>query len=135
MITRGIANEIESSWQQANDMNASAIRQFEAMLRAALLLTKTQVQLAVAGKGHWDYSGIASQILGTESGAVADGQYDATYLRLVQAMWASYQTWLAAPISVVVNGQSVTLAQCPLDIIMGAPMMATSPAPVVEEGE
>ena len=45
MLTREISNQIASDWQQANDMRASAIRQFEAMIRAALLLTKSQLGL------------------------------------------------------------------------------------------
>lgn len=124
MLTREIANQIASDWQQANDMNASAIRQFEAMIRAALLMTKTQAQLAQAGKAHWDYSGVAASVLTTPTGAVSDGSYDAAYLREVQTMWASYTTWLATPISATVNGQVVTLDKRPLDLIMSTPVLA-----------
>ena len=125
MLTREISGQIASDWQQANDMQASAIRQFEAMIRAALLMTKTQVQMASAGKGQWDYSGVAAAVLTTPSGAVGNGQYDAVYLREVQAMWAAYTTWLATPITATVNGQSVTLDKRPLDLIMSAPVMAS----------
>lgn len=125
MLTREVAGVVQSEWQQANDMQASAIRQFEAMIRAALLMTKTQVQMASAGKGHWDYSGVAASVLTTLSGAVGDGQYDAAYLREVQAMWASYTAWLATPITATVNGQSVTLEKRPLDLIMSTPIAAT----------
>lgn len=125
MLTREISGQIASDWQQANDMQASAIRQFEAMIRAALLMTKTQVQMASAGKGQWDYSGVAAAVLTTPSGAVGNGQYDAVYLREVQAMWAAYTTWLATPITATVNGQSVTLDKRPLDLIMSTPVMAS----------
>lgn len=127
MLTREIAGQIASEWQQGNDMNTSAIRQFEAQIRAALLLTKTQVQMSSAGKGHWDYSGIAAGILSTADGAaVGDGQYDAAYLRKIQMMWASYTVWLATPITATVNGQQVALDECPLDLIMSAPVAATA---------
>lgn len=129
MLTREIANQIATDWQQANDMTASAIRQFEAMLRAALLITKTQAQIASAGKAAWDYSGIAALILTTPSGAVGDGQYDAAYLREIQTMWASYTTWLATPITTTVNGQQVTLDKRPLDLIMSSPVVATVDEP------
>lgn len=125
MLTREISGQIASDWQQANDMQASAIRQFEAIIRAALLMTKTQVQMASAGKGQWDYSGVAAAVLTTPSGVVGDGQYDAVYLREVQTMWAAYTTWLATPITATVNGQSVTLDKRPLDLIMSAPVMAS----------
>lgn len=125
MLTREISNQIASDWQQSNDMQASAIRQLEAMVRAALLMTKTQVQMASAGKGHWDYSGVAAVVLSTPSGAVGDGQYDAAYIREVQAMWASYTTWLATPITATVNGQAITLEKRPLDLIMSTPILAT----------
>jgi hypothetical protein len=128
MLTRELANQVSGEWQQANDMNASAIRQFEAMLRAALIVTKTQVQLANAGKGHWDYSGVAAKVLAAPGGApVGDGQYDADYIRMVQAMWASYMTWLASPVKATVNGKDVTLPYRPLDIIMSAPQVAGKP--------
>ena len=129
MLTREIASTIQSEWQQANDMQASAIRQLEAMIRSALLMTKAQVQMAGAGKGHWDYSGIAKDVLTTPSGAVGDGQYDAAYLREVQAMWASYTTWLATPITATVNGQAVQMEKRPLDLIMSAPVIAVTPEP------
>lgn len=125
MLTREISNIIQAEWQQANDINTSPIRQFEAMLRAALLITKTQVQIAQAGKAQWDYAGgMAADILSTVSGAVDDGSYDAAYLREIQAMWASYTDWLATPIKVVVNGQEVTLPLKPLDLIMSTPTKA-----------
>lgn len=125
MLTREIANQIAADWQQANDMNAPAIRQFEAMIRAALLLTKTQVNMAGAGKSHWDFSGIAAAVLTAEAGtAVEGGSYDAAYLREVQAMWASYSAWLATPITATVNGQAVTLEKRPLDLIMSSPVVA-----------
>lgn len=127
MITRPIANELEAQWAEANNMNLSAIRQFEAAIRAALLLTKSQVQLAQAGKAMWDYSGIAQPILTTPSGAVGDGIYDAAYHREIQGMWGSYMKWLASPITVVVNGQTVTLDKCPLDLIMSTPVLAAPP--------
>lgn len=127
MLTREIANQITAEWQAANDMGATPIRQFEAMIRAALLTTKTQVQMASAGKAQWDFaSGMAQAILTTPSGAVGDGQYDASYLRAIQAMWASYTVWLATPIKVVVNGQEVTLEKRPLDLIISSPTLARS---------
>lgn len=133
MLTREIANAIQSEWQAANDMNASAIRQFEAMLRCALLLTKVQVQLASAGKGQWDFAaGMAVAILSTPSGAVGDGLYDAAYLRKVQAMWGSYTTWLATPISTTVNGQAVTLTERPLDMILSTPALAQQVQEAIE---
>lgn len=126
MLTREVANQIASDWQQANDMGASAIRQFEAMIRAALLMTKTQVQMASAGKSQWDFAaGMAQAILTAPSGAVGDGQYDASYLRAIQAMWASYTVWLATPITVTVNGETVNLGKRPLDLIMSTPILAT----------
>jgi hypothetical protein len=126
-----MASTIAGEWQQANDMQSSAIRQLEAMIRAALLLTKTQVQIASAAKGHWDYSGIAEKVLTTPSGQInGDGQYDSEYLRAVQAMWASYTIWLATPIKVVVNGQEMDLGRRPLDLILSTPVAAKS---VVEQ--
>jgi hypothetical protein len=134
MITRDLANQIASEWQVANDMHASSIRQFEAMVRAALLVTRVQVQMAGAGKSHWDYSGVAEKVLTAPDGQGAgDGQYDAGYLRVVQAMWASYTVWLATPIEVTVNGQPVKLDKRPIDIIMRAPQLAGAPAASVEE--
>lgn len=127
MLTREIANQVASDWP--NDMNTSAIRQFEAMLRAALLITKTQVNMATAGKSHWDYSGIAATVLTTPSGAVGDGQYDAAYLREIQTMWASYTDWLITPIAATVNGQAIQLEKRPLDLIMSAPVIAIAPEP------
>lgn len=125
MLTREVANTFQAEWQMSNDMGSSSIRQFEAMIRCAILLTKTQVQLASAGKGHWDFSGIAERVLSTPAGQnVGDGAYDAAYLRAIQAMWASYTIWLATPIKVVVNGQEVTLPQRPLDLIMSTPVLA-----------
>lgn len=133
MLTREIGNQIAADWQQSNDMNASAIRQFEAMIRAALLLTKTQVQMASAGKGHWDYSGVALSVLTAPGGhAVGDGSYDAAYLRAIQAMWASYTTWLATPITATVNGQTVTLDKRPLDLIISTPILAQTQQEVTE---
>ena len=125
MLTREIANAVQADQQQAADMNASAIRQFEALIRAALIVTKVQVQIASEGKTRWDFAGgLASAILPTPAGAVGDGQYDAAYLRAVQAMWASYTVWLATPIVVTVNGQQVDLGKRPLDLIMSTPTLA-----------
>lgn len=125
MLTRELANTIQAEWQAANNMQASPIRQFEAQIRAALLITKTQVSMASAGKAQWDFAdGMATAILTTPSGAVGDGQYDAAYLRAIQAMWASYTTWLATPITVVVNGEQVSLGKRPLDLIMSTPTLA-----------
>lgn len=133
MLTPEIANEIRSQWQEANRMDSSPIRQFEAQIRAALLITKTQVGIAGAGKSQWDFAdGMAQAIMATPSGAVGDGQYDASYLRLIQGMWASYMEWLYTPITVTVNGQTVNLGKRPLDLIMSTPTLATAPAP--EEG-
>lgn len=126
MLTREIANEVASQWQQANDMQASGIRQFEAMLRAALLITKTQVSIAGAGKNQWDYSGIAAAVMATQTGAVGDGAYDAAYLREVQAMWGGYMIWLTTPITIVVEGQTVTLEKRPIDLIMSSPVVASA---------
>lgn len=126
MLTREIANDIQGQWQQGNDMQSSAIRQFEAQIRGALLLTKAQVQMAGAGKNHWDFAGVAALVMATPSGAVGDGQYDASFLREVQGMWASYMAWLMTPIVVTVEGQSVTLTKRPIDLIMGAPVLASA---------
>jgi hypothetical protein len=131
MLTREIANEVASQWQHANDMQASGIRQFEAMLRAALLITKTQVSIAGAGKNQWDYSGIAAAVMATQTGAVGDGAYDAAYIREIQAMWGSYMAWLTTPITIVVQGQTVTLEKRPIDLIMSSPVVAQ----VAQEGE
>jgi len=80
------------------------------------------IAVAVAGLYLlWQGIGAAKKV----AGAVGDGQDDAAYLREVQAMWASYTTWLATPITATVNGQSVTLEKRPLDLIMSTPIAAT----------
>ncbi len=58
MLTREIANTVQAEQQQATtEMTASAIRQFEALIRAALIITKVQVQIASEGKARWDFAG------------------------------------------------------------------------------
>lgn len=39
MLTRELASQIQNEWLQSTNMSLSSIRQFEAMMRAALALT------------------------------------------------------------------------------------------------
>lgn len=123
MLSRELANQIQSDWLTGTDMRLSSILQFEAMIRAALALTRVQVAMANAGKVHWDFAdGMAAAITAADDTApVADGQYAAGYLEEFRAMWASYTVWLATPITATVGGQQVTLTKKPLDIIMSTP--------------
>ena len=123
MLTRELAQQIQSDWASATDMSASSIRQFEDMIDAAIALTRVQIAMANAGKVHWDYaSGLATDVAAADDTAtVGDGQYAAGYIEKIRAMWASYTVWLATPISTTVGGQAVTLDERPLDLIMSKP--------------
>lgn len=128
MLTRELANQIQSEWLQATDMRLSSIRQFEAMMRAALALTQVQVAMASAGKIKWDFAnGMAAAIAATaDDEPVGDGQYAAEWHREFRAMWASYTVWLNTAISATVDGEPVTLTKKPLDIIMSTPTLGVT---------
>lgn len=123
MLTREQANLIQAEWLTGTDMRQSAIVQFEAMIRAALILTRVQIAMANAGKLHWDFAdGLADAITAADdTEKVSDGQYAAGYLEEFRAMWASYTVWLATPITATGDGAPVTLDKKPLDIIMSTP--------------
>lgn len=130
MLTRELASQIQNEWLQSTNMSLSSIRQFEAMMRAALALTQVQVSMASAGKIRWDYAdGMADAIAAAgDAEIVGDGQYAAGWHEEFRAMWASYTVWLNSPISATVDGQSVTLTKKPLDIIMSTPTRGVPPA-------
>lgn len=130
MLTKELANQIMGEWSQSTNMNISAIRQFEAMMRAALALTQVQVAMASAGKVRWDYTGgLAADIAAAaDDERVGDGQYAAEWHRNFRAMWASYTVWLNTPVSATVDGSPVTLTQKPLDIIMSVPTAGVAPS-------
>lgn len=131
MLTRELANQIQNEWLQSTDMNISSIRQFEAMMRAALALTQVQVAMASAGQVRWNFAqGMAAAIAAAEDEeTVSDGQYAAEWHREFRAMWASFTMWLNTPISATVDGSPVTLTKKPLDIIMSTPTAGVAPAP------
>lgn len=133
MLTRELAGQIQSDQQLSNDMGLSSMLQFEAMLRAAMLITRVQVNLASAGRSLWDNTGVGDLVLNTPDGqCVGDGKYDAAHIRDVQMMWQSYTMWLTTPITVEIEGQVIQLEKTPLKLILSAPAVGAAPEQPIE---
>lgn len=125
MITREIANQIQAEWNRSQDPTVSAVQQFEAMLRAGLLLARATVNIVDAAQNHWDNSGAGAAILAATNGTAAgDGAYDVEYIKEIQFMYLSYKEWLTTDVAATYLGNPVTVDKTPRELIMQAPEVA-----------
>ncbi|MCE7982550.1 MAG: hypothetical protein DYG89_15270 [Caldilinea sp. CFX5] len=125
MITRESASQMTYLYQLATDPTASEIARFEALLQLGLMIGRMHIALLDTAQNLWDNSGIGAAITTTPNGSAVDnGQYDAGYIRMVQAMYLSNKIWWATPVTLVVNGQTIELGKTPRQIMMMAPIRA-----------
>ena len=129
MLTRQMAEQIQSYWNQSQDPTVSAVQQFEAMMRAGLLLARATVNIVDAAQNHWDNSGAGAAILAATNGETAgDGAYDVEYIKEIQFMYLSYKEWLIADVEATYLGNPVSVDKTPRELIMQAPVAGTAPA-------
>lgn len=122
MLTRQMAEQIQRYWEQSQDPTVSAVQQFEAMLRAGLLLARATVNIVDAAQNHWDNSGAGAAILAADNGTAAgDGSYDVEYIKEVQFMYLSYKNWLTTNVEATYLGNPVSVDKTPRQLIMQAP--------------
>lgn len=127
MLTKEMAAQIQSYWNQSQDPNVSAVQQFESMLRAGLLLARATVNIVDAAQNHWDNSGSGVAILSASNGeAAGDGSYDVEYIKEIQMMYLSYKAWLITDVETTFMGNTVTVDKTPRELIMQAPTLPVS---------
>lgn len=123
MLTRQMSEQIQRYWEQSQDPTVSPVLQFEAMLRAGLLLARATVNIVDAAQNHWDNSGAGAAILAATNGETAgDGQYDVEYIKEIQFMYLSYKEWLIADVKATYLGNPITVDKTPRKLIMQAPV-------------
>lgn len=123
MLTKEMAAQIQNYWNQSQNPNTSAVQQFEAMLRAGLLLARATVNIVDAAQNHWDNSGSGAAILSASNGeAAGDGAYDVEYIKEIQMMYLSYKAWLIEDVQATFMGNPVTVSKTPRELIMQAPI-------------
>ena len=71
MLTRNTAEQIQRYWEQSQDPAVSAVQQFEAMMRAGLLLARATINIVDAAQNHWDNSGAGAAVLAATNGEAA----------------------------------------------------------------
>lgn len=124
MLTKEMATQIQGYWNQSQDPNISAVQQFEAMLRAGLLLARATNNIVDAAQNHWDNSGAGAAILAATNGeAAGDGQYDVEYIKAIQMMYLSYKAWLTTDVEATFMETPITLTETPRQLIMRAPVV------------
>lgn len=123
MLTKEMAAQIQSYWNQSQDPTVSAVQQFEAMLRAGLLLARATVNIVDAAQNHWDNAAI---LAATDGEAAGNGQYDVEYIKEIQMMYLSYKAWLTTDVEATFMGNPVTVDKTPRELIMQAPVVPAS---------
>lgn len=127
MLTKEMAAQIQSYWNQSQDPNTSTVQQFEAMLRAGLLLARATINIVDAAQNHWDNSGSGAAILAATDGeAAGNGQYDVEYIKEIQMMYLSYKAWLTTDVEATFMGNPVAVDKTPRELIMQAPAVPAS---------
>ena len=124
MLTRNTAEQIQRYWEQSQDPAVSAVLQFEAMMRAGLLLARAMINLVDAAQNHWDNSGAGAAVLAATNGeAAGNGTYDVEYIKQIQFMYLSYKEWLIADVESTYLGNPVGVDKSPRELIMQAPVV------------
>lgn len=127
MLTKQLAQQIETFWNLSQDPSISAVQRFEAMMKAGLLLTRATIAIVDAAQNHWDNSGAGAAVLAASNGEAADdGSYDVEYIKQIQFMYLSYKEWLAANVEATYLGSPVTVDETPRQLIMKAPVVISA---------
>lgn len=132
MIGKYEASQISQKWESARNISLTPAAALEHMIAAFFTLMRIIINAVEAVQTHWDSTGLSAKLAAASDTAALDGggTYTKRFVYQCQLVFLSFKVWFSTPVSVDVNGTTLSLPLTPREVLFSRPELASE---VVEE--